>query len=67
MRLEQTCKGSSLVWTEVVVNPMYTKHGELIGWILVSRDISTQIELEEKLNTNQQRIKTAMESYTQNG
>lgn len=55
------------MWTEVVVNPMYTKHGELIGWILVSRDISTQIELEEKLNTNQQRIKTAMESYTQNG
>jgi diguanylate cyclase (GGDEF)-like protein/PAS domain S-box-containing protein len=48
--VEQRCKDGSWIWTEITAAPHYDKHGELVGYHGISRDISEKKRLLEKLH-----------------
>lgn len=48
--VEQRCKDGSWIWTEITAAPHYDKHGHLIGYHGISRDISEKKRLLEKLH-----------------
>lgn len=48
--IEQRCKDGSWIWTEITAAPHYNKHGNLIGYHGISRDISEKKRLLEKLH-----------------
>ena len=48
--VEQRCKDGGWIWTEITAAPHYDKHGSLIGYHGISRDISEKKRLLEKLH-----------------
>jgi diguanylate cyclase (GGDEF)-like protein/PAS domain S-box-containing protein len=48
--IEQRCKDGSWIWTEITAAPHYDKHGSLIGYHGISRDISEKKRMLEKLH-----------------
>jgi len=48
--VEQFCKDGNWIWTEITAAPHYDKHGNLIGYHGISRDISEKKRLLEKLH-----------------
>jgi PAS domain S-box-containing protein len=51
LELEQYHKDGSLVWTEVVANPVYDEEGKLRFFLGVTRDISERKKAEREINS----------------
>lgn len=58
--LEQPCKDGSTVWTEVITNGMYDEHGELIGILGVTRDITERRRAELQLREAKEAAEAAL-------
>lgn len=47
--IEQRCKDGSWIWTEITAAPHYDQQGNLVGYHGISRDITEQKQLMDKL------------------
>ena len=62
MRLEQTCKDGTTVWTEVTVRMVKDEQGALIGLQGTTRDISCELASSEALAESEHRFQTILRS-----
>lgn len=62
LELEQPCKDGSTVWTEVMINAIYTQAGALVGISGVTRDITQRRKTERGLRESGELYHTIMAS-----
>lgn len=62
VELELNCKNGSSVWTDVTASTMFSKEGELMGIIGVSRNIAQRRRAEKALRNSEIKYRTLYES-----
>lgn len=62
LELELLRKDGSTIWAEVRVSALRNREGELIGLVGITRDITEQKEMEEKLRESEERLRSILES-----
>ncbi|MDY0019315.1 MAG: PAS domain S-box protein [Anaerolineae bacterium] len=63
--LEQPCKDGATVWTEALVKPLLDEHGQLSGFLGVTRDIAARREAEKALRESEDKYRTLFETMAQ--